>query len=115
MSFFKSLFGSPRVDSGNIQVLSASEFKAAIKKNTSQIVDVRTAIEYKSGHIKNAKNIDFFQRNTLKTNLDKLDKTKPLYLYCRSGGRSHKAAKIAEKLGFNEIYDLKGGFMSYNA
>ena len=114
MSFFKSLFGSPSVESDNIKVLPASEFKASLKNNSSQIVDVRTPIEFKSGHIKKAKNIDFFQRNSFKSNLEKLDKSKPLHLYCRSGNRSRKAAGIAAELGFKEIYDLKGGYMSYS-
>ncbi|VAV83833.1 hypothetical protein MNBD_BACTEROID02-1730, partial [hydrothermal vent metagenome] len=35
------------------------------------------------------------------------------YLYCRSGGRSRKAAKILAEMGFKEIYDLKGGYMAW--
>ena len=114
MSFFKSLFGSPTVESENIKVLPASEFKASLKKNNSQIVDVRTAIEFKSGHIHKAKNIDFFQKNSFRSNLEKLDKNKPLHLYCRSGNRSRKAAGIAAELGFKEIYDLRGGYLAYS-
>ena len=114
MSFFKSLFGSPTTQSDAIKLLSASEFKASIQKKNVQIVDVRTPIEFKSGHINKAKNIDFFQGNGFKSKLDKLDKTKPLYLYCRSGNRSKKAAGIAADLGFNEIYDLRGGYLAYS-
>lgn len=114
MSFFKSLFGSPTTESENITLLPAPEFKASIKKSNAQVVDVRTAIEFKSGHINKAKNIDFFQKNSFKDKLDKLDKNKPLHLYCRSGQRSKKAAGIAAELGFKEIYDLQGGYLAYS-
>jgi len=114
MSFFKSLFGSPTTQSDTVKLLSASEFKASIEKKDVQIIDVRTPIEFKSGHINNAKNIDFFQGNRFKSNLDKLDKIKPLFLYCRSGNRSKKAAGIAVDLGFTEIYDLRGGYLAYS-
>ena len=114
MSFFRSLFGSSALESDVIKVLSPSEFKAGIKKGKVQVVDVRTPVEFKSGHISKAKNIDFFQRSSFKTKLEKLNKTQPLYLYCHSGSRSKKAAGIAESLGFEEIYDLKGGFINFN-
>jgi rhodanese-related sulfurtransferase len=43
-----------------------------------------------------------------------LDKKNPIYLYCRSGNRSKKSADILIKLGFSEVYDLKGGFVEWN-
>ena len=59
-------------------------------------------------------NIDYYN-STFKEELDKLDKTKPLLLYCRSGNRSGKAGKIATNLGFKEIYDLEGGYSAWSA
>jgi rhodanese-related sulfurtransferase len=49
----------------------------------------------------------------METAFKKLDASKPVYLYCRSGNRSGKAAKILVTLGFNEIYDLRGGYTSW--
>lgn len=43
----------------------------------------------------------------------KLDPSKAVYLYCRSGNRSGKAAKLLVSLGFNEVYDLRGGYASW--
>jgi rhodanese-related sulfurtransferase len=42
-----------------------------------------------------------------------LDKEIPIYLYCRSGGRSNKAARQLISLGFKEIYDLQGGYLGW--
>jgi rhodanese-related sulfurtransferase len=49
----------------------------------------------------------------METAFKKLNPSKPVYLYCRSGNRSGKAANLLAKMGFTEIYDLKGGYMSW--
>jgi len=63
------------------------------------LLDVRTAEEYKSGHIRGAKLIPL---NKLEANLDKLkaDRDKKIVVYCRSGNRSVAASRILEKHGF---------------
>ncbi|WP_299392246.1 rhodanese-like domain-containing protein [uncultured Gelidibacter sp.] len=95
------------------EVLTATEYKAAIAEKKVQLVDVRTPEEFEAGHIENAVNIDFF-REDFKTAFTTLDKDEPIYIYCKSGNRSGKAAKILTELGFKEIYDLEGGFSNYN-
>jgi rhodanese-related sulfurtransferase len=95
-----------------IKVLDVVTYKKAIS-NDVQLVDVRTPKEYNEGFIKNAKNIDYFS-DDFKENMKEFDKEKPLYLYCRSGGRSGKASKILKELGFKEIYDLKGGYLAWS-
>jgi len=95
-----------------INVLDVVAYKKAISNNV-QLVDVRTPKEYNEGFIKNAKNIDFFS-DDFKTQFKEYNKEKPLYIYCRSGGRSAKASKILQELGFKEIYDLKGGYLSWS-
>lgn len=111
MSIFSFFFGN-KTQSEHIKILTPSEFKAEIQGNSSQLIDVRTSLEFKSGHIKNAKNIDFFSRS-FNDEINKLNKQKPIFVYCRSGARSHKAAKKLAELGFIEIYDLKGGFLNW--
>jgi len=92
-----------------ITQLSAEEFKTEIEtKKDIQIIDVRTAGEHKGGYIKNSVLMDFHGSN-FKTNAMKLDKEKPVYIYCASGGRSMGAAKILHKEGY-EVYNLVGGF-----
>jgi rhodanese-related sulfurtransferase len=85
----------------------------AITSKKVQLVDVRTPNEYKGGHIKNAVNIDFFNHSNFILSFSKLDKEQPVYLYCRSGNRSQKAARKLDSLGFKKIFDLKGGYMSW--
>ena len=55
------------------------------------------------------KNEESFDRS-----FEKLDKSKPVYLYCRSGNRSKKSDDILIELGFSKVYDLKGGFIEWN-
>ncbi|MFK5971845.1 MAG: rhodanese-like domain-containing protein, partial [Flavobacteriaceae bacterium] len=66
-------------------------------------------------HIKNAVNIDFFQKINFEKSFKKMDKEKPVYLYCRSGARSRKSAFRLVEMGFSKIYDLKGGYMRWNS
>ncbi|MBJ7881411.1 rhodanese-like domain-containing protein [Gelidibacter salicanalis] len=95
------------------EVLTATEYKEVISNKQVQLVDVRTPEEFEAGHIENAVNIDFF-RDDFKTAFTTMDKDQPIYIYCKSGNRSGKAAKILSELGFEEIYDLEGGFSNYN-
>lgn len=113
MTFLSSLFGATAQNSENIKVLSTTEFKEAISNKKVQLVDVRTASEFQSGHIKGALHIDYFDSRNFNKAFEKLDKEKPVYLYCRSGNRSNKASKKLETMGFTEIYDLHGGYMSW--
>ncbi|WP_243652284.1 rhodanese-like domain-containing protein [Mariniflexile fucanivorans] len=87
-------------------------FKNQITDPSVQLIDVRTANEFKSGHIKSATNIDYYSSN-FSNQMSKLNKEKPVYIYCRSGNRSIKAANLLAKLGFTEIYDLEGGFLNW--
>ena len=55
-------------------------------------------------------NINFFNDDFITQATSKLDINKPVYLYCKVGGRSGKAAKKLKEAGFTKVYDLKGGF-----
>ncbi|WP_238320857.1 rhodanese-like domain-containing protein [Neotamlana nanhaiensis] len=112
MSIFSFLFGCSQQPK-SVTVLDKSEFKSAMSSNNVQLVDVRTAVEYKSGHINNAINIDVFNHSKFIEAFNKLDKNKAVFVYCRSGKRSNKAAKKLDSLGFKTIYDLKGGYLNW--
>lgn len=73
------------------------------------IVDVRTADEFKEGHIKDAKNIDITEKD-FDAKLGELDKSKPVLVHCQAGGRSTRSLPSFEKLGFTQVYHLDGGF-----
>ncbi len=113
MSFFSTLFGSKKETSDKISVLDKNAYAQAISGNKVQLVDVRTSSEFNSGHIKNAINIDFFNASNFQKSFEKLNKDKPVYVYCRSGARSFKAAKKLVDMGFTQIYDLQGGYMRW--
>lgn len=77
-----------------------------------QLIDIRTPNEFFNSYIENAKNIDVYNPN-FKNEISKLDKTKELYIYCRSGNRTGKISKQLEALGFIKVYDLKGGINNW--
>jgi len=113
MALFSTLFGAKAQETDRIKVLSASDFKEAIDKKDIQLVDVRTPQEFNAGAIQGAVNIDFFNKAQFGDAFEKFDKNEPMYIYCRSGNRSQKAAAKLDSLGFKVIYDLQGGYMKW--
>lgn len=94
----------------NVNVQQFEKFKT---ENKVTLLDVRTPKEFQDGHIEGAKNINYFDK-TFKNELAKLDKKTPVYVYCRSGGRSGKAMNIMKEMGFKTVYNLMGGFISWS-
>jgi thioredoxin 1 len=93
--------------------VSAEEFKALIEKETApQIVDVRTAEEFQSGALFNATNINSGSLDFLKQ-IEKLDKSKPVFLYCLSGTRSAGAMNKMISKGFTNVYSMEGGILAW--
>lgn len=93
--------------------VSIEEFNSIIANDEVQLVDVRTANEYRGGYIDDATNIDFLADEFLKLCESQLDKNKPLAIYCAGGGRSAKALVMLKESGFNEIYELGVGYNGY--
>jgi rhodanese-related sulfurtransferase len=101
-----------QISETNYKVVSQTEFKTLIKAGKGQLLDVRTLSEFNSGHVKGAENIDF-TGSDFREKVAKLDREKPVLIYCHSGNRSGKASMILKELGFKEVYDLKGGFSNW--
>lgn len=97
---------------GEIKMVTAEEMQTLIEQDDVQLVDVRTPEEYKEGFIANAQNIDF-NSPTFDEDVSKLDKTKPVILYCKGGRRSEKCSAKLLKAGFIKIYDLQGGITQW--
>jgi rhodanese-related sulfurtransferase len=108
MTLFSCISGAKAQENDAIKVLDAKTFKDSISSRKVQLIDVITPDEYKSGHIKDAKNIDFLS-GRFTAEFNKLNKEKPVYIYCRSRQTSNKLSAM----GFKEFYDLKGGFMAW--
>ena len=87
-----------------------NDYKARSKKLT--IIDVRTMDEYKKSHLANSRLIDFFDSN-FEDKIKNLDKTIPYLVHCQSGGRSMKAFKLMQSLGFKRVYHLDGGMLAW--
>lgn len=103
-------------DSGTItELLEPKEFLAKFKATKdAQLLDVRTPEEVAEGALEAAQNINFYDSD-FKDKLSKLDKNKPVFVYCRSGGRSGKCAQMCKDMGFKEIYNMKGGWQNYSS
>lgn len=78
------------------------------------LLDVRTQEEYDEGIIPHAINIDIHKGQGFVYELEKLDKNKNYYVYCRSGARSAKACEIMNELGFDNTYNLLGGILGWD-
>jgi len=101
---------SPSKDSSF--VLNPGAFKAKIENDNVQLIDVRTSEEYNKGHIKGAKNIDYFS-DSFGVSIGLLDKKYPIFIYCKSGKRSSRSAASFKAVGFDSIYQLKGGYLNW--
>ncbi len=96
-----------------IQHLSVSALQMHLKKDTIQLLDVRTPEEYAAGHIPGAKLINVYDADFVKQVSEQFQKETPVYVYCRSGKRSVKAAKLLRKAGFQSLYNLKKGYNAW--
>ena len=94
-------------------VLSPIEFNTHFQQDSNAvIIDVRTPEEFQEKHIRNAVNIDY-QNDDFEKLIKELDKQKAYYVYCRSGKRSSSAIEIMQKNNFSNLYELKGGILSW--
>ena len=108
------LFSCGNTNSQIIEDVNTENFHQLIEKGDGIIIDVRTSQEFNSGHIIDATNIDFYS-DDFTDKLKIVRKDVPIYVYCRSGGRSSSASNKMEKLGFTKVYNLLGGIGSWQS
>lgn len=95
--------------------LAPAEFKELIENASAvQVIDVRTPAEFATGYLPKAINIDFFDEN-FQSELDKLDRNKPVAVYCTVGQRSGKAYDMLVQMDFRNVYHLEGGLNAWQA
>ncbi|WP_209364975.1 rhodanese-like domain-containing protein [Sediminibacillus dalangtanensis] len=92
-----------------LKTLSEEEFRQGYRK--AQLIDVREPKEFDGGHILGARNIPLSQ---LRNRLTELRKDQPIYMYCQNGTRTARAAILLQKKGYNELFQLQGGFKKWN-
>ncbi len=110
------LSGCSSQQSQVFKTISPDEAYRLIQENANNpdfvIIDIRTPQEYKAGHIPNAINIDYYSP-TFKEKLDKLDKSKTYLIYCRTGHRTGNTMPVMKELGFQKVYEIRGGITAW--
>ena len=92
--------------------LSINEFKSKLSSSDCILLDVRTESETSQGYIPGASFINLYDENfNQKINL--IEKNKPVFVYCKMGGRSAKASQELINVGFKEVYNLNGGIQAW--
>jgi len=101
--------------SNTFEEITPKEFSEKIKAvENPQLLDVRTPDEFSSEHIDNAINLNWNSQD-FASKANTYDKSKPVFVYCLSGGRSKKAAAKLTELGFTKVYELEGGILKWKA
>ena len=111
-TFLLSLFALAATSVVSAQTLTTAEFEAQLKQTANpQLLDVRTTGEFGGGHLPAAQNLDV-RNPAFGDSLARFDKTRPVFVYCLSGGRSAKAAEQMRAQGFS-VYELQGGYLKW--
>ncbi len=91
------------------------EWEALIENNDNDavIIDCRTPDEWRTGVIENANMMNIQDPQSFMDGVNKLDKDKNHFVYCRSGVRSVQACQVLESVGINATYNLLGGILDW--
>lgn len=95
-----------------IENVDVKTFKELVEAGKGIILDVRTTDEVSEGYINNASTINLYDDDFI-SKINLIQKDKQIYVYCKSGGRSSKAAELLRKNGFSKIYNLEGGISEW--
>jgi thioredoxin 1 len=109
---FLLAISSCNINGQKYKTISVADFDKKMHEANIQLVDVRTPEEYAEKHLKDAVNMNFNGDDFIEI-ISRLDKTKPVLVYCLSGGRSSKAAALISKKGCTEVYNLDGGILAW--
>jgi rhodanese-related sulfurtransferase len=94
--------------------LSQNDWAEKLKVDSNAVIlDVRTEDEWEEGFIPGAILNDIYKGQGFIYRLDELDKSKNYYVYCKAGGRSAQACNIMNQMGFENTYNLVGGFNNW--
>jgi rhodanese-related sulfurtransferase len=100
-------------NSKGYELLDINSFVSRLEQTEKkQIIDVRTPEEFNEGNIPQAQNINIYDAD-FESKIEALDKTIPIFIYCKSGGRSANASQLLQEKGFKKVYELKGGMMAW--
>ena len=97
-----------------LKAITTKELKILLSQENIQLMDVRTPEEIKEGAIQTAFFANYFDVDFEEVATAQLNKSKSVYLYCRSGNRSRKACKILKEKGF-EVINVLGGYQQWDS
>lgn len=103
-------FAAENIIMGKVKVIQAEEIES-LDRNKTIILDVSTTDEYQMGHIEGAINIPV---NDLRKRTNELPKDKQIVIYCAAGLRGYVASRMLMLAGFNDVYNLSGGYKTYS-
>jgi rhodanese-related sulfurtransferase len=78
------------------------------------IIDCRTSMEWSDGVFENSLLLNINDPQSFMDDVNKLDKEKNYYVYCRSGVRSVQACQVLESVGIETTYNLTGGILIWD-
>ena len=93
--------------------LDVNAFEKALADKNIQLLDVRTAGEFGSGHLTGALQADWTDRSQFMDRTSHLDPKRQVFVYCLSGGRSSAAADYLRSKGF-QVTNMSGGISAWN-
>lgn len=96
------------------KMINQEEFTSLVKDTNNVVIDVRTPGEVAEGYIPGTTLFYDYNDYNFESNIEKLDKTKGYVVYCRSGGRSSKAAELLQQKGIKKVYNLDGGISNWS-
>lgn len=99
--------------SGPVVSTDVDDFEKALRQDSVQLLDVRTAAEFRNGHLAGAMQANWTDKAEFMERVRHLDKERPVLVYCLGGGRSAAAARWMRENGFTRIIDLSGGFNAW--
>ena len=111
--FFLSCVYSPNNADKMINLSETEWVKLHDESEESVIIDVRTDDEFTTGYISGAVNIDFYMGNEFISKIEKLDKSKSYFIYCKSGARSGQTCELMKQKDFKKVYNLEGGILGW--
>ena len=102
-------------EDNNVLSVSPQEFKSRLQADTTAyLLDVRRADKFAAGHLAGAHQLNWLDSTTFDNGAKQLDKSKTIYVYCRSGHRSGLAAHFLAAQGF-KVVNMKGGYLAWTA
>ncbi len=110
---FLIFFLSCKPQNSEVKNITIEDLQVVFKNEKNvQLLDVRTPKEWSQGVIKTPIKIDVKGSDFEEKAVEILDKSQPVYVYCRSGGRSKKASELLSKKGF-KVYNVLGGYLAW--